>query len=187
MVLAPLHTPMPDKQPDGEGKARLFALYMRPWVLDRRFATAEVPHLADLDLVPSSVPAGFALTRRRLQSKTSLPPAPRRSFQEAWRWYVRGHVVSHHAKRIIVQFMAACCGKTKGDQQPDADLEEGPQRLKEMPPNSLPLGFHLVENIAGPSRMGRVKRGERAGWATRAKVGVSCWVCATRAKVRPTC
>ena len=68
MVPAPSHTPLPDKQPDGEGKAKLFSLYMRPWVLDRRFATADVPHLADLDLVPGGPrPAGH-LWRPRCQS-----------------------------------------------------------------------------------------------------------------------
>ena len=164
MVPAPSHTPMPDKQPDGEGKARLFALYLRPSVLDRRFATAEVPHLADLDVVPSSVPTGIAVSRRRLRGKCSLLQAPRRSFQDAWRWYVRGHVVSQHAKRIIVQFMAACCGKTKSDQHPDAELDNDAQRSKEVPPNSLPLGrVHAVLD-----RMSQDTDGTRAEQASAA-------------------
>ena len=51
MVPAPTHTPMPDKEATKEGKSRLFSLYMRPWVLDRRFASRHVPHIADLDVV----------------------------------------------------------------------------------------------------------------------------------------
>ena len=51
MVPAPSHTPMPDKQSTKEGKSRLFSLYMRPWVLDRRFASRHVPHITDLDVV----------------------------------------------------------------------------------------------------------------------------------------
>ena len=51
MVPAPSHTPMPDKQSTREGKSRLFSLYMRPWVLDRRFASRHVPHITDLDVV----------------------------------------------------------------------------------------------------------------------------------------
>jgi len=51
MVPAPSHTPMPDKETTKEGKGRLFSLYMRPWVLDRRFASRHVPHIADLDVV----------------------------------------------------------------------------------------------------------------------------------------
>ena len=51
MVPAPSHTPMPDKQSTKEGKSRLFSLYMRPWVLDRQFASRHVPHITDLDVV----------------------------------------------------------------------------------------------------------------------------------------
>ncbi len=51
MVPAPTHTPMPDKETSKEGKCRLFSLYMRPWVLDKRFASRHVPHIADLDVV----------------------------------------------------------------------------------------------------------------------------------------
>ena len=131
MVPAPSGTPMPDKQADGEGKARLFSIYLRPWVLDRRFATQEVPHLADLDLV----------SRRRLQGKQHMHRAeePLRSYAQAWRKYVRGRVVSHHAKRLIVQFMAACCGKSKGDRDGLMDVEEEAARTKELPGNDLPL------------------------------------------------
>ena len=50
-----------------------------------------------------------------------------------WRWYVRGHVVSQHAKRIIIQFMAACCGKSTRDNQADADLPECQAQHKELP------------------------------------------------------
>ena len=60
MVPAPVNTPMPDKQGTKEKKSRLFCVYMRPWVLDRRFASPLVPHLCDLDVVPntsSAVPA----------------------------------------------------------------------------------------------------------------------------------
>ncbi len=87
----------------------------------RRFATPDVPHLAELDLVPGSpLPAG----RARLRGKQPWAPDAGRSYELSWRWYIRGHVVSQHAKRIIVQFMAACCGKSKSDRQPTAQLEE---------------------------------------------------------------
>ena len=44
-----------------------------------------------------------------------------RSYEVAWRTYIRGHVVSRHAKQITVQFMAACCGKSK---RADVDAED---------------------------------------------------------------
>ena len=93
MVPAPSDAPMPDKQKDKDKKARLFALYLRPWVLDSTHAQISpfVPHLGDLDLVCTT---------------------DARSYSQAWSWYVRGHIVSRHACRIIMQFMAACCGKS---------------------------------------------------------------------------
>jgi hypothetical protein len=51
IVPAPTHTPMPDKETSKDGKCRLFSLYMRPWVLDRNFASRHVPHIVDLDVV----------------------------------------------------------------------------------------------------------------------------------------
>ena len=84
MVPAPSFTPMPDKAADREGKARLFSLYMRPWVLDARHASAMVPHVTDLDIAGPG---------RRLTYKQPPPVAWQRSYVQGWRWYVRGHVV----------------------------------------------------------------------------------------------
>ena len=134
MVPAPSNKPMPDKARNQEGKARLFALYLRPWVLDHRFAIAEVPHTTILDVVPGAT----AAVRVRLLGKHAPQATQRRSYAEAWRWYVRGHVVSQHATRLIVQFMAACCGKSKGGEDVDETLEQ-PERLREIPANALPL------------------------------------------------
>ena len=50
MVPAPSRSPMPDKQDCKSKKARLFSLYLRPWVLDRRWATQEVPSITGFDL-----------------------------------------------------------------------------------------------------------------------------------------
>ena len=66
MVPSPTGTPMPDKESDPDKKARLYAVYMRPWVLDNTMATPEVPHITDLDLLPEE-------KRYRLQGKQSPP------------------------------------------------------------------------------------------------------------------
>ena len=126
MVPAPANTPMPDKAGHAEGKARLLSLYMRPWVLERVWATAVVPHIADLDLqtLPSSEPASASASR---------------NYTGAWRHYVRGRVVTHHAKRLVVQFMAACCGKSSAGRDLDPAEEAAGRQLKEMPANELPL------------------------------------------------
>ena len=56
MVPAPNSTPMPDKQQDKDLKARLFALYLRPWVLEPKCASVSqgIPHLGDLNIVGST-------------------------------------------------------------------------------------------------------------------------------------
>ena len=117
MVPALSDAPMPDKQQDKDKKARLFALYLRPWVLDPAHArpTAFVVHLGDLDRVY---------------------PTNERSYSRAWSAYVRGHVVSRHARRIIVQFMAACCGKST--QRESLELAIAREAMA-VPDNAVPL------------------------------------------------
>ena len=117
MVPAPDDTPMPDKQKDKDKEARLFALYMRPWVLDPAMASrsASIPHLGDLDL---------------------LHTTQERSYSQAWSHYVRGHIVSHHAHRLIIQFMAACCGRSTQRDPVELDIS---RKLHELPMNSVPL------------------------------------------------
>ena len=132
MVPAPSSTPMPDKQADADEKAKLYSLYLRPWVLDKRWATREVPFIADLDVLQQAAPP-----RTRVRQKTS-PTVVTRSFSEAWRWYIRGHVVSQHAVRMIVQFMAACCGKSTSGRDLENEVREA-DHLKELPANDLSL------------------------------------------------
>ena len=119
-VPQPDGTPMPDRAKNQEERAKLYSVYLRPWVLERNDASAAVPHITELNLVPashlcvrtgwsSSEEKAFAFRRVRSKSASSID----RSFVCAWRNYIRGRIVSNHAKRIITQFMAACCGKSK--------------------------------------------------------------------------
>ena len=93
----PTNTPMPDREPHEEDRARLFSVYMRPWVLDRADASEVVPFIADLDrpLVPRII-GDVAMTpepkRLKLLSKT-CPTGPR-SYTAAWSSYLRGRIVS---------------------------------------------------------------------------------------------
>ena len=119
-VPAPASCPMPDRAGSEEEKSRLFSLYLRPWVLDHHAASRHVPHLARLCYIPAASIGGAK--RRRCSTKMAERVAPPDAFTHAWRWYLRGHVVSHHAKRIITQFLAASCGKstTREDEREDA-------------------------------------------------------------------
>ena len=164
MVPAPSNTPMPDKQRNAEAKARLYSVYLRPWTLHNDTATPEVPHITNLDELTACREMGEATAgaatahsggstlersmeadaehrRKRLRGKQkpneSEPSI--RSFASAWSWYVRGHIVSEHAARIIKQFMAACCGKASKDADEFDGDDDGRQRCREMPDNTLPL------------------------------------------------
>ena len=91
-----------------------------------------MPHIRDLDLARrASKPL-----RRVLAKATSDGQPELRSYSEAWSTYVRGRVVSRHAARLITQFMAACCGKSKRD---DAMPETTEKEAQELPDNSVPL------------------------------------------------
>ena len=111
---------------------------MRPWVLVHENATVAVPHICNLDVVPALEPASTH-PRVRLRGKHPDPVLKQRSHAKAWSWYVRGHIVSRHAQRLLVQFMAACCKKS----QKMDDLEENDEKedeIRALPPGSkLPL------------------------------------------------
>ena len=57
------------------------------------------------------------------------------SYTEAWKRYISQNIVSRHAQRIIVQFMAACCGKSKTMDCIEDDSGGGTTR--ECPPSDL--------------------------------------------------
>ena len=123
MVPAPSSCPMPDKQRSGERRDRLYLLYLQPWVLESSWAVPGlVPHISDLNKVEDSSCA---------ESPCSF------SYSEAWKKYISQNIVSRHAHRIIVQFMAACCGKSKTtDPQPEAAVAGS---SRECPPSDLLL------------------------------------------------
>ena len=159
MVPAPSNTPMPDKQGNAEAKSRLYSLYLRPWTLDKAIATSEVPHITDLDDLSNCHPcvgctptgtsgggtfdppdkAEAAFPRRRLRSKQKADveeTTSKRSYATAWSWYVRGHIVTEHAAKIIKQFMAACCGKQLKMRNAQTTMEtawENPERCLTIP------------------------------------------------------
>ena len=114
---------MPDRQSEKEGRSRLYSLYLRPWTLAPQHASTHVPHLRDLGRVPHDLPP--MPKRRRLTQKREDPGAEARSYEAAWRWYIRGNIVSRHAQRIITQFLAASCSKSTSEdprQQEEAQV-----------------------------------------------------------------
>ena len=116
---------MPERERSREDKCKIFCLYMRPWVLNRADASPNVPALADLGK-PRTYAEEEQGKRRRLRFKQAGPLT--RNYALAWRQYVRGHVVSKHQRKLIVQFMAANCGKSStrdAEEVDDAEDTEG--------------------------------------------------------------
>ena len=168
MVPAPTGSPRPEHESDTNKKARLYSICLRPWVLDKTLATKEVPHIADLDLWTESGCPGHII-RHRLWGKQSPHKMiqPRRSFSEAWRNYIRGNVVSRHAQRIIVQFMAANCGKTSRTEDPEEDVNGTNSCPTNVPSIVLPLArvHHILDHMPSPTETtpAQPKAGEENG------------------------
>ena len=129
---------MPDRAGSREAASKLFNVYMRPWVLYQDGATTAVPHIRDLDRRCATV-AAVQPPRKRLRGKQLNPDDDERSHACAWSQYVRGHIVSRHAHRLIVQFMAACCKATRGREDIIDDPEKEQKRREAPAAAKLPL------------------------------------------------
>ena len=86
------------------------------------------------------------------------------SYSQAWKRYISQNIVSRHAHRIIVQFMAACCGKSKTTESQSEAPASGSTR--DCPPNDLLLSqvHSLIDELGQstpklvkPKAMGQVK------------------------------
>ena len=148
MIPAPSNTPLPDQSRNLSKKFLLYSLYMRPWTLHPEWACTQVPHITDLDVFPHSQ----AFDAEILQSPTHTAniDVPNRSYELSWRWYIRGHVVSRHAQRLIVQFMAACCGRSNGDDGQNEEQEAREMSKANVPDNdfSLQRVHHILDSMA---------------------------------------
>ena len=151
MIPAPSGTPLPDQAKNASKKFLLYSLYMRPWTLHTEWASTQVPHITDLDVLPHSV-ASMEHATQAFDAECLLSSADNssidvrlRSHELSWRWYIRGHVVSRHAQRLIVQFMAACCGRSNGDDGQNEEQEAREMSKANVPDNDLSL--QRVHNI----------------------------------------
>ena len=156
-VPQPTHTPLPTTRNSEEERCRIFSAYLRPWVLDRQYASAHVPHLADIDMLVSDVLSSLhfqremkekGIKRRRLTSKqeshqydwwTTSVGYPhvdaegkplQRCYVKAWKDYRCGHVVSKYAARSIQQFASSFLD----DSLEEAENDGGETSTRERPP-----------------------------------------------------
>ena len=103
LVPCPENTPLPNRRISKDARAKYLSIYMRPWTLSQKMATAEVLFLLDL----AKAPAGTA------QQNSSEPSAT--EFRALWKQYI--HNVLPHAERGVLSFMLAClaAGRAAGD------------------------------------------------------------------------
>ena len=116
-----------------EESAKLCSVYLRPWTLNKHDADYYVPHLLQLAQVPvlgkqlrKKTPAGEYSAKSNLyvasnalgqasQPTGALTDESACSWRAGWQWYVKGHVVSEHACRIITNLLTNTLGKSVPD------------------------------------------------------------------------
>ena len=77
-------TPMPTQRFSAEERGRMLSLYLRPWVLHRKYASPHVPHIADLDICVSAwLLQEERLRKSRMSSKTCSVIGVGRNFATA--------------------------------------------------------------------------------------------------------
>ena len=131
---------LPSAKHTTEENARLCNVYMRPWTLNKALATHDVMYLGELSAPIETVPARHDATpsvveqedsctptetvsaRRDASSPSSVVAALPRPYSHAASWdrYVRGNIISKHARRYIVNLLNTCCIHDRG-----ADEEDG--------------------------------------------------------------
>ena len=62
-VPQPSATPLPTTHLSEEERGRIFSVYLRPWVLSAKYASAHVPLLGDIDILVSDVLSALQIQR----------------------------------------------------------------------------------------------------------------------------
>ena len=131
---------MPDQRTYVKKIHLLLSLYMRPWTLVPDWAQTHVPHIANLDVVPPEhMSADLSKMIRAAGVAFEGMQEDIRNHEFSWRSYIRGHVVSEHAKRLIVQFLGACCGRSSDNGNDNDDDEEAGRKEQMLPDNDMSL------------------------------------------------
>ena len=92
----------------------------------------------------------------------------RRSFRKTWKTYIRGGIVSEHAKRIIVNFVSACCASARRDSDDEEDTK--PDEAAPLPVPGMLLSLSSVQRLVGQSRF--VHQKDRDDEATKRSIKV---------------
>jgi len=152
-VPRPSGAPMPEKRHSVEERARILSVYLRPWVLLRCDVSAHVPYLTQLNTVRLWNQNVRDAVRKRCKTTPVLPEGC--SYRDAWKEYLRGHIVSEHAVKIIGNFLAnTCCfsSHTPDEEEPEVSSKN----LEKMPALSLSLSalHESLQQMTGALNLG---------------------------------
>ena len=119
---------MPTQRFSAEERGRMLSVYLKPWVLHRKYTSPHVPHMTDLDICVSAwLLQEERLRKSRMSSKTCSVIGVGRNFATAWRDYRTEHVVSQHAARTIRNFLATQLAESaEADVEEDEDAKRAP-------------------------------------------------------------
>ena len=159
---------MPEKRHTVEERARILSVYLRPWVLTQGDVSTHVPHLTELNTVRLWNVMTRPVVRKRCKTSPVMPQ--RCSYREAWKDYLRGHIVSAHASRIIGNFLAnTCCYSS---QAPDHEEPEvNAKNIEKMPALSMSLAalheslqfMTKALDVVGGGATGQIRRDVQSG------------------------
>ena len=159
---------MPEKRHSVEERARILSVYLRPWVLLKCDVSAHVPYLTQLNTVRLWNQNVRDAVRKRCKTTPVLLEGC--SYRDAWKEYLRGHIVSGHAVKIIGNFLAnTCCfsSHTPDEEEPEVSNKN----LEKMPALSLSLSalheslqqMTRALNLVGGGATGQVRRDVQSG------------------------
>ena len=177
--------------------ARICSVYLRPWTLGAD-ADKFVPHLLQLAQLPPEFAAMPEEERRRnpygkrIRGKAWAMQPPRASWSDAWEWYIRGNVVTEHARGVITDFLTATLARTASHDESD-DEDEGataadpPDSVKPYAPSLEKLRAIISRSSEGGEDIGSASsraqqeqtktiRRARSMWSSQS-LGISeeCW------------
>ena len=68
-VPVPSNTPLPTDSKTAEEQGRMYSAYLRPWVLEKTYASPHVPHLSDIDILVSDAVKAHAFWNSEIDAQ----------------------------------------------------------------------------------------------------------------------
>ena len=92
-----------------------------------------------------------------------------RSFRKSWKHYVRGNIVTEHARRLIINFLSACCTTSRTESDDEQEEQIAPEEPHDLP--GMQLSSSAVHRLIQQARETHVKGMDDDATRRSAKVG----------------